>query len=113
MHEVSIMGDIFRIIEDNIAEYNLKKIEKVSLKIGEFTCVEDSALKFAFEAFSKDSLAEGAELLIDRVKASAKCDNCGQVFNISFTNKICPNCFTFSSNAITGYELLLHEIEGE
>lgn len=113
MHEVSIMGDIFEIIEDNIAKYNLKKIEKVSLKIGEFTCVEDSALKFAFEAFSKDSLVEGAELLIDRVKASAKCDNCGQVFNISFTNKICPNCSTFSSNVITGYELLLHEIEGE
>lgn len=107
------MGDIFEIIEDNIAKYNLQRIEKVVLKIGEFTCVEDSALEFAFEAFSKDSLAEGAELLIDRVKASAKCDECGQVFSISFTDKKCPKCNTFSNNIITGYELLLNEIEGE
>lgn len=107
------MGDIFEIVEENIAIYNLKKIEKISLKIGEFTCVEDSALEFAFEAFSKDSIAEGAKLLIERVRASAECNNCGQVFNISFTNKICPSCSTFSTNIITGYELLLNEIEGE
>lgn len=113
VHEVSIMGEIFEIIKDNVKNYNLKKVNKVVLKIGEFTCVEESALRFAFEAFSKDSEAEKAEMIIDRVGASAKCDDCGQVFNVTFTNKMCPGCNSYSSNIVTGYELLLHEIEGE
>ena len=53
MHEVSIMGEIFEIINENVINHNIKKVNKVVLKIGEFSCVEDSALKFAFEAFSK------------------------------------------------------------
>lgn len=113
MHEVSIMEGIFEIITDNVDEHKLKKVNKVMLQIGEFTCVEEGALRFAFEAFSKDTKAEGAELLIDRVKATAKCGRCGQVFKIAFTNKICPHCGIFSNNVVSGYELLLNEIEGD
>lgn len=113
MHEVSIMGEIFEIIQDNVIAYNLKKVDKVVLKIGEFTCVEEGALKFAFEAFSKDTEAEDAKLIIDRVGARAKCSNCGDTFKVTFTKKICPKCNTFSNDIVTGYELLLHEIEGE
>lgn len=113
MHEVSIMGEIFDIIKDNVNVHNLKKVNKVGLKIGEFSCVEDGALRFAFEAFSKDTEADGAELIIDRVEAAAECNNCGQVFKVSFTNKICPKCGKFSNNIVVGYELLLNEIEGE
>lgn len=113
MHEVSIMGEIFEIIEDNVKSYNLKRVDKVVLKIGEFTCVEEGALRFAFEAFSKDTEAEEAELIIDRVEASAKCNECDETFKVAFTNKICPKCNTFSNDIVTGYELLLHEIEGE
>ena len=113
MHEVSIAEGIFDIVRENIQEYQLKKINRVVLKIGEFTCVEDHALRFAFEAFAKDTEAEGAELRIHRVKATAQCDECGEIFNISFTDKICPRCKTFSSKIITGYELSLDEIEGD
>ncbi|WP_459195559.1 hydrogenase maturation nickel metallochaperone HypA/HybF [Wukongibacter baidiensis] len=107
------MGEIFEIVKENIITYNLKKVEKVVLKIGEFTCVEEGALRFAFEAFTKDTEAEEAELIIDRVEASAKCNNCENTFKVTFTNKICPKCSTFSNAIVTGYELLLHEIEGE
>lgn len=113
MHEVSIMGEIFEIINENISTHNIKKVNKVVLKIGEFSCVEDSALKFAFQAFSKDTESEKAELVINRVKAKAQCSECGQLFDISFTDKKCPKCHVFSNNIISGYELLLDEIEGE
>lgn len=113
MHEVSIMGEIFEMINENVKSHNLKKVSEVVLKIGEFTCVEEGALRFAFEAFSKDTEAEEAKLVIEKIEASAKCDHCGQVFKVAFTNKICPKCNTFSNNIITGYELLLHEMEGE
>ncbi|WFD12261.1 hydrogenase maturation nickel metallochaperone HypA [Tepidibacter hydrothermalis] len=113
MHEVSIMGEIFDVIKENADNHNLKKVNKIVLKIGEFTCVQESALRFAFEAFSKDTNVEEADFIIDKIEASAKCDNCEETFKVNFTNKVCPKCNTFSNNIITGYELLLDEIEGE
>jgi hydrogenase nickel incorporation protein HypA/HybF len=107
------MAEIFEIITDNIAEYNLKKVTKVELKIGEMTCVEESALEFAFEAFSQDTVVENAELIIKRVEATAECENCKEVFKIDYTNKLCPKCNLFSSKIITGNELLLDSLEGE
>lgn len=113
VHEVSIMGNIFEIINENVINNNMKKVNKITLKIGEFTCVEEDSLRFAFQAFSKDTEAEEAQLIIDRVEATAKCEHCQKIFKVSFFNKICPVCQTFSNNIVTGYELLLQEIEGE
>ncbi|SHI66453.1 hydrogenase nickel incorporation protein HypA/HybF [Geosporobacter subterraneus DSM 17957] len=113
MHEVSITADLFEIIEENITLHKLNKISKVGLKIGEMTCLEESALRFSFEAFSKDTAVEGAELIIERVKATALCSQCGDVYGISFYNKICPQCSSFSNDVVTGYELFIDTLEGE
>ncbi|WP_129597824.1 hydrogenase maturation nickel metallochaperone HypA [Anaerophilus nitritogenes] len=113
MHEVAVMTEVFEIINENIKIYNLKKIDQILLKIGEFTCVEEHALRFSFEVISKGTICENAKLIIQKVKASAYCDNCGETFYICYTNKLCPKCNQFSSNIITGYELLLEKIEGE
>lgn len=113
MHEVSITADLFEIIEENITLHKLNKISKVGLKIGEMTCLEESALRFSFEAFSKDTAVEGAELIIERVKATALCRECGDVYEISFYNKICPQCSSFSNDVVTGYELFIDTLEGE
>lgn len=113
MHEVSIIQDMFDIIEENIENHNIEEVSKIVVKVGEFTCVEEHALTFAFEAISKDTKAENAELIIKRVKATAKCEDCQEIFDISYTNKKCPVCRKFSNNIISGYELILSEIEGE
>lgn len=113
MHEVSIMGELFEIINENVNRYHLSKVNKVILKIGEFTCVEEGALRFAFEAFSRDTKVESAEMIIEKVKAYGKCNQCGRIFKVAFTNKKCPRCNTFSNHMITGYELLLYGLEGE
>ncbi len=113
MHEVSVISEVFEIINEYVNVYDLKRINKIVLKIGEFTCIEKSALRFAFEALSRDTICENSELVINKIRASAYCDNCKKNFNISYTNKICPECSKFSNNVVTGYELLMEKIEGE
>jgi hydrogenase nickel incorporation protein HypA/HybF len=61
MYEMSLMGQLFSIIQDYIINYDLKQVTKVLLKVGEMTCVEDSALNFAFKSFAKGTKVEGAE----------------------------------------------------
>lgn len=113
MHEVSIMGDVFEIIEENVKNHNIKKVNKVVIDIGEFTCVEESALRFSFDTMKIDTVCEDSDFIINKIPATAKCDDCDDIFNISYTNKICPLCNKFSNNILTGYELSLQTIEGE
>lgn len=113
MHEVSIMGEMFEIMEQAALENQMKRISRATLKIGEFSCVEEHALRFAFEALSMDGIVEGAELNIERVEASARCSSCREVFKVTFTEKRCPTCKEFSNDIVTGYEIELNQLEGE
>lgn len=113
MHEVSIAASLFEMIQENAAAYQLKQITKVELKIGEMTCLEESSLRFAFEALTKDTVAQEAELIIERVKATARCSRCQDLFEISFYDKLCPKCGIYSNHIVTGYELFIDTLEGE
>ncbi|RDY23133.1 hydrogenase maturation nickel metallochaperone HypA [Romboutsia maritimum] len=113
MHEISIVYDTLQIANENGEKNNIKKIDKIFMKIGEFTCVEESSLKFAFESLKKNTICEDAELIIEKIKAKALCNYCNKEFIIDFTNKLCPKCNRYSSNITSGYEIMVWQIEGE
>lgn len=113
MHEVSIVYDIIQIAQENSKLNNINKINKVFIKIGEFTCIDENSITFAFETLSKNTLCQDALLDIERVKGKAKCNSCNEEYFINFTNKLCPKCGCYSNNIISGYEMLIYAIEGD
>ncbi|MBC2582453.1 hydrogenase maturation nickel metallochaperone HypA [Clostridium sp. DJ247] len=113
MHEVSIMQNSIKIVLEKAEENNIKNISKITIKIGELSGVMSDSLIFAFNSLSKGTIAEGAEFLIEKVKATAMCNDCDIVFEIDHFNKLCPNCNKFSTNILSGYELYVNTIEGE
>lgn len=113
MHEVSVITEILEIVEKNAKENNLKSIDKITLQIGEFTCIEESSLRFAFESMKQESICKDTKLLIKKIKATSYCDDCREEFEVNYTNRLCPKCNKFSFNIVKGYELYLESIEGE
>lgn len=113
MHEVSIIQNVVGIVCTKASENNLEKINKVSLKIGELSGVCEDSLRFAFNAVSKDTIVEDAELIIEKVEATAKCNSCNISFKIDHFNKLCPKCKKFCDNVLSGYELYINTIEGD
>jgi hydrogenase nickel incorporation protein HypA/HybF len=111
MHEVSIMNNAMKIILDKANENNAKKINSITVNIGELSGVMPEALTFAFEMCSKESIAEGALFHIQRIKATAACTACNCIFEIDHYNKLCPKCNKYSSNILTGYELNIDSME--
>jgi hydrogenase nickel incorporation protein HypA/HybF len=107
------MENAMKIVLDKAEQNNILKITKLSFKIGELSGVNAEALKFAFNSISKNSIAEGAELIIDTVEATAECLHCKITFKIDHFNKVCPQCNEFCNNILTGYELYVNTIEGE
>ncbi|HAN09662.1 MAG TPA: hypothetical protein DCP90_03510 [Clostridiales bacterium] len=66
MHEVSVVSDMLNIVYENAESHNIKSINKIVLRIGEFTCINEGSIRFAFECLCKDTICENALLEVDR-----------------------------------------------
>ncbi len=65
MHELSIAKSLLDILKEQATCHNIKKATKVRLKIGQFTAVEPSSIRFCFQILSEKTVFEGAVLEID------------------------------------------------
>ena len=92
MHEMSLAESILKIAIDVAAENHAKKISAVGLKLGEMAGVEIESLKFGFDILKKNTVAENAELKINRVPIIGECNKCGKSFKVAAYNFFCPEC---------------------
>ncbi|MBI5893327.1 MAG: hydrogenase maturation nickel metallochaperone HypA [Deltaproteobacteria bacterium] len=70
MHELSIAKSLLDILKEQAESHNIKKAVKVKLKLGRFTAVEPSSLRFCFQILSEKTVFEGAVLEIDETSGN-------------------------------------------
>ncbi len=92
MHEAALAESILKIAIDTAEKNSAKKISAVGLKLGDMAGVEIEALNLSFKVLTANTMAEGAELKINRVPVSAECNKCGKIFEVSHYNFFCPEC---------------------
>ena len=92
MHEVSLLENVREILQAHAISQNFTKVSKVTLEIGALSCVEPDALRFAFSAVMKDSLAENAELILTTQQGQGLCEQCKQSVLIEHLYDPCILC---------------------
>ena len=92
MHEATLAENILSIALTAAQENHAAKIFKVGLTLGEMAGVEVEALQMSFDVLKKNSPANDAELVINRVPISATCNKCGKTFRLERYNFFCPEC---------------------
>lgn len=70
MHELSIAQNVLEIVLAEAEKNKGKKVKGVYLKLGEGSAIEPDSLIFCFELVSKGTIAEEAEIHIERVKGT-------------------------------------------
>jgi len=113
VHELSICENILATTLDAAKKASAKKIVRVRVKHGELRAIVPEIMQHYFEFLAKDTLASGAKLEMQAIKASAKCKSCGDEYGISEFNFKCPKCGKDEPELLTGMELLLEDIEIE
>jgi hydrogenase nickel incorporation protein HypA/HybF len=111
MHEMSLCQGVVRILEEQAAAQDYKRVRTVLLEIGPLATIEPEALKFCFEAAARGTLAENAKLDIIMTAASAWCFSCGETVTISERNGVCPSCGGYQLQVTGGDELRIKELE--
>lgn len=113
VHEMSLMGGVFEVIEKTLSQHEVKRVLQVKLKVGELTNAVPDALQMAFEAFSQGTACEGAELIVERVPVIGYCPGCHQEFDVNTMIFLCPTCGNSKIEVLQGEELLIESLEVE
>lgn len=113
MHELSIVTNIFAIIDEIARQNDLKRITRVVLIVGRMRQVVPLAMDMAFQAVTKDTLAEGAELELEFIPIRMRCSSCGHEFTVEDNTFLCPMCESTRLEMMQGQELIIKHIEGE
>ena len=113
MHEFSITQSILSIALEKAGEAKAGKINKINLIIGELSGFADDCVQFYFDFLSKDTIAAGASLSIERRPFQLRCHNCNTVFSPGNFDWSCPECQEQKIEIVSGRECYVESIEVE
>lgn len=111
MHELAMTQSVVELVEAEARRHGADRVNKIKLKIGEFTGVVKEALEFSFDVIKAGTLLEAAELEIEVVPLRKRCEPCDRVFgsNGDF-DFFCPDC-NRPAEIVSGRELQIEYID--
>lgn len=95
MHEMSIAMNIIEMATEAAETESAHTINTIEVKIGSMSGVMVESLDFCFEAASKNTLAQGARLIIHRITAQGRCPVCDLEFEMDSFGVQCDKCGRF------------------
>lgn len=113
MHELSLVANLFEILEAHKEKEGFKKIISIWMRCGVLSGVVPECFETAFEIYKKDTLASEAKLILEVVPIKFRCRLCGRVETAQDLPLICPNCQQSEVDILDGTELTLIKIEAE
>ena len=113
MHEMALALSIVDIIRERAAEDGFRRVLKVHLCVGALATVDPDALAFGFSVASRDTVSEGAELVIGRPAGKAFCGSCGTTFEATRRSDPCPACERVQWILLDGDQMRVTELEVE
>lgn len=117
MHELSVTEKILDIVLKHARVNRVSKVMSVTLIIGEMSDLENDWIQHYFDYLSKDTVAAGAVLKIEKVPIVLQCNPCGCRIEIRRENiggSCCLECgATGDFSIISGREYYIKEMEAE
>jgi hydrogenase nickel incorporation protein HypA/HybF len=112
MHEFGLATSIMDLVLEHAAKAGGSRVARVVVRLGALSGVDAESLRFAFTAVAAETIAGGAEMLIEPVPAIAHCARCAESFQAGADFVcVCPRCGDLSGDIRQGRELVLARIE--
>lgn len=114
MHELGVVFYIIRDVKEVAEANNVKRVESVTLELGEVSTVIPHYLEDCWNwAVKREPVMDGAKLKVETIPAVTWCDDCGREYPTVAHGKICPYCGSEHTWLKTGNEVSIKEIEVE
>lgn len=113
MHELALSQNIVDLVAERARSEGMRAVSRVTIEVGMAAGVEPDALRFCFDIVTADTLAQGAELVIETIALQAQCRNCACRFEPAGMVSACPSCGTYAPLLERGRELRVKSFDGQ
>ncbi len=111
MHELGIVFHIIRSVEEVGCQNGVKRVNAVTLELGEVSGVLEDYLQDCWNwAAAKSEMLRGARLQVEIIPAKTLCEDCGLVYPTVAHGRTCPGCGSGHTHLIQGNETLIRDI---
>ena len=113
MHELALSQSIVDLVVECARKEGVRPVTRVVVEVGIAAGVEPDALNFCFDLVAADTVAHGAELVIETIGLQARCRNCTCEFEPARLVSSCPRCGSYAPHLLKGRELRVKSFDGE
>lgn len=111
MHELAITQSILDIAQTAAREHGVTRVREVRIKLGEYSGVVPQCIQYYFDVISKGTVAEGAELKMERLPILMRCEHCQWEGQIDKHHIVCPACGGTRLKLLQGREFYVESLE--
>lgn len=110
MHELGIVLDVVKTVENFAIKNNVTTIEKLVLQIGELSSMIPRYVEACYPCAAEGTLLEKTTLVIEVLPGNGLCEECNTVFNLISNDNACPKCKSRKWTVLSGKEFMIKEI---
>ena len=110
MHELGVVIEVIKTVEDFAKKNGVTKIDTLVLQIGELSSMIPKYVEACYPAAVDGTLLQETKLKIEIMPDNAICKNCNKVFNLIENNNRCPRCGSQDREILSGKEFMIKEI---
>lgn len=111
MHELSLATSIVDQLTEATISNGGHKVLSVRILLGPLSGVVEESLVFCFSEACHGSMAEGAELIIEKSPLIVKCHRCQKESEVSPHHLLCPSCLVPDISVLSGKEFRIIDLE--
>lgn len=111
MHELSVLVEVVRIVEEQAAKLYIDTVKAIVLQIGELSSVVPQYMDEYFPVVTdRKPMFKDAKLIMETLPGMARCQDCQATFNVVENKGYCPKCGSFDKDLLCGQEFFIKEI---
>lgn len=110
MHELGVVIEVVKTVEDFARENGVTKIAALVLQIGELSSMVPHYIEACYPAAVEGTLLQDTRLKIEILPGNALCKKCDKVFNLIASGGACPICSGKDFDILGGREFMIKEI---
>ena len=110
MHELGVVIEVVKTVENFAKQNGVTQIDTLVLQIGQLSAMIPHYVEACYPAAVDGTMLQDTKLQIEVMPANTRCRQCGQVFNIVEQQKVCPKCGSEDSELLSGREFMIKEI---
>lgn len=114
MHEMALVRNVVGITLEEAERRQAHHVDAVYLRIGKGRDIVVDLFSGLFDHLAKGTVAEGAELVYERVPLITRCNDCGKLYRLDVHDEStwpCPACGSKNYALYSGMEFSVDRIE--